>query len=331
MPNYIWVCHSCASTNPADFENCNACGCPAVASLAEIEEAKTGVKQPPLGRIRRLMKQAFLNILLSPVKTTIAVFICVSAIVFWLSATYYKNSDFYPGILVEAHGMLLDMVVVGIFLLLIENFRNTKNEIARNKELIEDLKYWKSDEASYRIRGAILRLNRLGITEMDLEGCHLKNIDLQSISLRRSKLFSADLGGADIRKVDLSECNLKGAYFGDSDCRGTSFRNSSLHRTRCRRSNMIAACFAEAQLEKTEFFDTNLQNADFRGAKLEGCKFKGANLRQANFKGATIIGVQQFLDSVAPHLAIFDHDVMAQLESECGIVFNPQCKQLTRG
>jgi len=274
------------------------------------------------------MKQAFENILLSPIKTTIAVFLCVAAIVVWFSVEYYKNPDFYPGILVEAHGMLLDMVVVGIFLLFFEKFRNTKNEIARNRELIEDLKYWKSDEASYRIRGAILRLNRLGITGSDLEGCHLKNIDLQSVSLRGSKLFSADLGRADIRKVDVSECNLKGAYFGDSDCRGTSFKKSSLHRTRCRRSNMTAASFAEALLEKTEFFDTNLQNADFRRAKLEDCKFKGANLRQANFKGATIVDVQQFADALELHLAIFDKDVMALLESEYGIIFSHQRKQL---
>jgi uncharacterized protein YjbI with pentapeptide repeats len=227
--------------------------------------------------------------------------------------------------------MLLDMVVVGIFLLLIDNFRNTKNEISKNKELIDDLRYWKSDEASYRIKGAIIRLNKLGISSADLEGCHLKSIDLQSISLRGSKLFSADLGGANIRKVDVSECNLKGAYLGDADCRSTSFENSSLHRTRCRRANMTAASFVEARLEKTEFFETNLQNADFRGAKLEGCKFNGANLRQANFKGASIVGVKQFVGARDLHLAIFDQSVMALIENECGIVFSDQRKQLAGG
>ncbi|MCE1239495.1 MAG: hypothetical protein LWW83_06180 [Azonexaceae bacterium] len=47
MALYAWVCHSCKTTNPAGSEACGACGCPAVASVAEIEEAKTGVKQPP--------------------------------------------------------------------------------------------------------------------------------------------------------------------------------------------------------------------------------------------------------------------------------------------
>lgn len=47
MPHYVWVCHSCHATNPAGSEICGACGCPAIASAADIEEAKTGVKRPP--------------------------------------------------------------------------------------------------------------------------------------------------------------------------------------------------------------------------------------------------------------------------------------------
>ena len=55
-PDYAWVCHSCHGTNPAGFETCGACGCPALASAPEIEEAKTGVKQPP--RLSRKQWQA---------------------------------------------------------------------------------------------------------------------------------------------------------------------------------------------------------------------------------------------------------------------------------
>jgi len=51
MPQYDWVCHSCNTTNPTGSEACGTCGCPALASVADIEEAKTGVKQkPPISR-----------------------------------------------------------------------------------------------------------------------------------------------------------------------------------------------------------------------------------------------------------------------------------------
>jgi len=47
MPHYNWVCHSCHRTNPMGAEACSACACPALASVADIEAAKTGGKQPP--------------------------------------------------------------------------------------------------------------------------------------------------------------------------------------------------------------------------------------------------------------------------------------------
>ena len=56
MPAYAWICHSCHATNPAGSEACCVCRCPAVASNADIEEAKTGVKQPP--RLSRKQWQA---------------------------------------------------------------------------------------------------------------------------------------------------------------------------------------------------------------------------------------------------------------------------------
>ena len=56
MPLYAWVCHSCHATNPAGTEACGAYECPAVASVADIKKAKTGVKQPP--RLSRKQWQA---------------------------------------------------------------------------------------------------------------------------------------------------------------------------------------------------------------------------------------------------------------------------------
>lgn len=56
MPLYAWVCHSCHTTNPAGSEGCGACGCPAVLNVADIEEAKTGVKQQ--SRLSRKQWQA---------------------------------------------------------------------------------------------------------------------------------------------------------------------------------------------------------------------------------------------------------------------------------
>ena len=47
MPDYSWVCHSCKNSNPPATQVCQTCGFPAVASGAEIQEAITGIKNPP--------------------------------------------------------------------------------------------------------------------------------------------------------------------------------------------------------------------------------------------------------------------------------------------
>jgi hypothetical protein len=47
MAGYAWVCHSCKAVNSPGNNACRNCGFPAVATGREIEEAVTGVKQPP--------------------------------------------------------------------------------------------------------------------------------------------------------------------------------------------------------------------------------------------------------------------------------------------
>jgi uncharacterized protein YjbI with pentapeptide repeats len=281
-------------------------------------------------RSSTLLKKTLEQIALSPVKSTAIVIALVAALVVWISSDYYGTEGFYSGVLVEAHGMILDLIVVGLILLLIETFRERRQAISHNKELIDDLRYWKSDEASYRLRGSILRLNRMGITSLNLEGAHLKRLDMQSVRLAGSKLFSADFGEADLRKVDISKCNLKGAYLGDADCRGASLEASSMYLTRCRRAKFTGSTFESARLEKTEFFDCDLQNANFSSAELLDCKFTGARLRHADFRTARINSIEQFEGAEDLEYALFDLATMLALESRYQVKFSQQRKDAAK-
>ena len=57
MPDYAWICHSCKASNRPGLENCSACGFPAVATGAEIEEAITGIPSQPVLSRKELIKQ----------------------------------------------------------------------------------------------------------------------------------------------------------------------------------------------------------------------------------------------------------------------------------
>lgn len=280
----------------------------------------------PLHGTSILPKRTLERIALSPVKSTGLVIALVTALVIWLSSDYYGTDGFYSGVLVEAHGMILDLVVVGLLLLIVDIYREKRQSISHNTELIDDLRHWTSDEAAYRLRGSILRLNKMGTTSINLEGAYLKRIDMQAVCLSGSKLFSADFGEADLRKVDLSKSNLKGAYLGDADCRGSSFRSSSMYLTRCRRAKFTGATFEKARLEKTEFFDCDLQNSNFDSANLIECKFKGAKLRHADFRNAQINSINQFDGAQELDYALFNLRTMLALESRYGVKFSQQRK-----
>lgn len=57
MGDYAWVCHSCKAVNAPGELACRACGFPAVATGAQIEEAVTGIKQPPRLNRKELQRQ----------------------------------------------------------------------------------------------------------------------------------------------------------------------------------------------------------------------------------------------------------------------------------
>ncbi|WP_234085619.1 hypothetical protein [Azonexus sp. R2A61] len=57
MAGYAWVCHSCKAVNNPGESTCQYCGFASVATGAEIEEAVTGIKQPPALSKKELQHQ----------------------------------------------------------------------------------------------------------------------------------------------------------------------------------------------------------------------------------------------------------------------------------
>lgn len=186
-----------------------------------------------------------------PIKSSCSALLVAIAIIvivtgFWdsLSGMFFKNTKwglynrtFWESVLVEAHGMLLDILVFGVLLVWIAKKRENRLEVKRYIEEIDDFRGWKSEEAVRRIRGNILRLNRLGKTDIDLHHCFLKGADLRRANLRGAKLTGAVLEDAKFWMADLSDSKLW-----------------------------------SANLEGASLYEANLQGADLWRAKLKGAK-----------------------------------------------------------
>jgi hypothetical protein len=132
-----------------------------------------------------------------------------------------------------------------------------RNRVQRCKDEIDDLRAWEDEQATHRIRGNIVRLNREGITEIDLHRCYLRNVRLPDANLEGALLWAANLEGAllwaaNLKEAQLGKANLKGA--------------------RMVRANLKGADLRQANLKGADLRQANLEGADLEGANLEGAK-----------------------------------------------------------
>lgn len=239
--------------------------------------------------IKRVVNYVWIKVP-SSVKISIGILGLFAIIV--LFVTYvtrsYKNG-FFKGILIESYGMLFDILVISIILLWLNEARQKKLEIKRYQEQIDDFRDWKSDEAKYRIVGAVKRLNKLGEQKIDLSLCYLKEADLHEAELNGSTIHDANLQGA-----NLSGANLQGSNLNRANLQNAHLFNANLKQARLSGVNMREADLHKANLkgavisEAHSYFDISLLYPDLRGAKLIDTDFQDADLFLANLEGAIV-------------------------------------------
>lgn len=141
--------------------------------------------------------------------------------------------QFLEGLVVEVYGALFDIAVMSVFVLWITRRGSERQIVCDLQDDISDFSAESSPDALFYKVSRIKRLNRRGIT----------NIDLTSATLRGMDLSRMNLNGAYLQGADLSGCKLVKTFFWDADLR-------------------------DADLSNTDMTDASFQNADLRGAKL---------------------------------------------------------------
>lgn len=208
-------------------------------------------------------KKIIEKVLISPIFISFMVFLLATFVVYILTVSNVEsayNKEFVRDVLVEAHGMLFDILIIGTFIFtlhtLVEGRREKKRNIRKWQEEIDDIKYWKSREAMYSIVGNIKRLEKNGVTKIDLRYCFLEHAPLRGI-----KLQGAILRLAKLQNANLWQANLQGANLWKAELMGANLR------------------------------EANLQSAILKYAELKGAILEGANLQGANLHGA--LGVSE--------------------------------------
>lgn len=237
--------------------------------------------------MKEKLKKLIDDIAERPLYTTTGVFVVASIVVFFISYPLFKNDPeaYVKSIMIEAHSMLFDLAIIGILLLWLNNSGEKRLRIKRCIDEIDDIRFWKSQEASYKILANVKRLLRDNVTKIDLNNCYLHNINLNFANLKGANLNYADLEQSSLIDTNFMFARLNQANFNDTNLNRANLSNSllsgaSMKRTKGIKTNFEKSCLIKANFEDAFFIEANFQEAD-----LSGADFDNANLYMPDFRG----------------------------------------------
>jgi len=169
--------------------------------------------------------------------------------------------EFFSDLWVEFCGLIFDIVFI---LLIFSSFEHRRQKILQRQtqhDIIEDYKRWDSEEARFRLAGAIRRLNKMGVTGINLSGARISDFSFSHnniSSLKGSTFYDGTWG----ERVGDGSVVLKKVDFSDVDCWSVVF----------------------SPYDPFSGLPLNVQ----RYARFEDCYFINADLREAKFNGASL-------------------------------------------
>jgi len=240
----------------------------------------------------------------------------------------YKG-EFLNNILVEAHGLLFDIIVFGILIVFFYRMGERRRDINRWKEEIDDYRRWDEKEATYRIVGNIKRLNRENITEIDLSYCFLRDaklgkapqdlVDYTEALLDYSAIKERSKG----RLVIVEEAKEKEwiADLRGSNLTRTNFCNANLFMVDFRDAKLYHADLRGADLFWAKLQNANLRRADLRNASMPEAELHGALFIEADLRGVRYLTISQLCKSKSLYKAKLDPELLAIVKEKCPKLF----------
>ena len=220
----------------------------------------------------------------------------VAILVFIFAACVIATLDVLIGVeigdvLVEAHGLLMDIFVFGCLLLWFNERRSFRDRIRNYQETLVDLSQWNATEGVLKKVAIIKRLEDIG---------GVKTIP----PLDHSQLPEANFQGVNLEGTNFCFANLHYAFLN-----GTYFKNANLAGAR-----LNSACLHSAVLE----------GADLRGADLSMAEFSFAQIDGANLGNYTVgqrspDGPSTYVTDIRGAIGLTEEQLMTTIDWEHAI------------
>jgi BTB/POZ domain-containing protein KCTD9 len=246
-----------------------------------------------------------------PILTSTIVLVFVTIIVVSISMPYYLNEfhTFFAQVLAEAHGMIFDILIIGILIFWLNKTGEKRSRIRTYKDEIDDFRLWESEEAAFRTVGNIKRLNRHKLYNINLAHSYLVKTNLNYVKLVGANLNYANLFNSAMIDVDLENARLNQTNFENCNMNQSNFTKAYANGAIFKDAYLIKANFEKAFLIKADFNNAFLMEANLQGAYLTGADFTNANLYKADLRGARGLSIEALANARTLYLAKFDEEV----------------------
>jgi BTB/POZ domain-containing protein KCTD9 len=257
----------------------------------------------------------FNHVIEKPILTSAIVLAIVTLLVTGLSLKFYLHDfdSFWPQLLVEAHGMIFDIAVIGILLFWLNKNGETRQRIRTYKDEIDDFRLWESEEAAFRIVGNLKRLNRNQIYEINLVNCYLIKTNLNYVNLKGSNLNSANISNSSLIETNLENTRLNQTNLENSNLNQANLNSAYASGANFKDAFLIKTQFEGAFLIKTNFRNAFLMEANLKNSYLVGADFENASLYKADLRGAKGLTIDQLAKAKTLYLAKFDDQFFDQI------------------
>lgn len=222
----------------------------------------------------------------------------------------YNENSFYQNLISGMHNSIIDFVMLGIFLSAFLDKSQKSTIIREYKDKIDDCRFWNSEEASYRIRALICRLQEIGVFEYDLSKCYIKSIKLKKIELNNSKIMGAVFNNSNLEKSIFKKCNFQGAFFYTSVLKTCDFLKCNLKYIKCNNANLRSLKAIDCNFKNADFTNANLYAAIIKNCDMEKVNFTNCNLERANLLGNLNLDPKELIKCKTLKNAKMDNDII---------------------
>jgi BTB/POZ domain-containing protein KCTD9 len=252
----------------------------------------------------------------NPIITTSLILALCSVLIISLSWNYIMTdpADYLRSILIEAHGMLFDVGVIGILIFWLNKRGETKLRTRKYLEEIDDIRLWKSEEATYKILGNLKRLLREKTQRLDLNHVYLQNVNLSFLDMEHTNFNYADLSNSLLNETNLTNSKMNYVNLSNTTLNKTNFKATSLNGANFSGAKGIKTNFRDSLLIKVDFCDTFLLETDFSNCDMSGANFENASLYSVDFTNAKGLSIHQFSNVKKLSKVKMDIDLLNEIE-----------------